>query len=235
MGKSSQYQKKNNRKGLACMLAFSDLKTGIRKVWPSAAVMTVLYIGYWIIMMATEGHAAPADRLPVLYLAALFFSFSVPASAYGYINDPSDGTGYVMLPLPSLVKFGVMMLVSVLVIPFGFYLAMYLIDCCLTLAGGEKGFAGMIWEEGGTDFISFWSDYGKICLYQSAFILGNIVLRKHKIVLTVIAMLALHGIFMGIFRIEEMRGGILYILYAFVTPVSIWVASYLAFRRLQFS
>ena len=178
----------------AGMLTVSDLKSGIRRIWPAAAVMACLYLAYWLVMLLAENTVTPGDRLPVLYLTALFLAFCVPASVYGYVNDPSDGIGYAMLPLPVPIKFGVMMLVSAVLIPFGFYAVMHMLDCALALAGGGRGFQGMIWEPGGTDFCTFWSDFGKICLYQSVFILGNIALRKHKTAMTVLVMLAIHGV-----------------------------------------
>lgn len=217
----------------AGMLTVSDLKNGIRGIWPTAAVMTVLYIGYWAVLLATGKPAGPEDRVPVLYLAALFFSFSVPATVYGHINDPSDGIGYIMLPLPAWVKFGVMMLVATVFLPLGYYLAVYMADCVLALAGGGKGFSGMIWEADGTGLTGFLSDFIKICLYQSVFILGNICLRRHKIALTILAMLAVHGIFIGAFHIEEIRGGILYMLYSYIAPVSIWIVSFMIFKHMQ--
>lgn len=218
----------------AGMLTASDLKNGIRGVWPTAAVMTVLYIGYWAVLLATGKPAGPEDRIPVLYIASLLFSFSVPATVYGYINDPSDGVGYAMLPLPAWMKFGTMMLVAAVSLPLGFYIAIYTADCVLALAGGGLGFSGMVWEPGGTGIGGFLSDFVRICLYQSVFILGNICLRRHKIALTVLAMLAVHGIFMGAFHIEEIKGGILYILYSYIAPASIWIMSFLLFRRMQF-
>ena len=204
----------------AGMLTVSDLKSGIRRIWPAAAVMACLYLAYWLVMLLAENTVTPGDRLPVLYLTALFLAFCVPASVYGYVNDPSDGIGYAMLPLPVPIKFGVMMLVSAVLIPFGFYAVMHMLDCALALAGGGRGFQGMIWEPGGTDFCTFWSDFGKICLYQSVFILGN--------------MLAIHGVFIGMFQVDELSSGILYILYSFVAPACIWAVSYLLFKRLQF-
>lgn len=217
------------------MLALSDLRTGILRGWSTAAVLSLLYTGYWAVMLLTDNTALPEDRLPVLYLTALFFSFSVPATTYGYINDSSDGVGYTMLPIPVWVKFGVMMVVSVLIIPMCYYLGIHIIDCVLALASRDCGFQGMIWESGGMDFCSFWSDFCKICLYQSIFVLGNIILHKHKITLTVLLMLAMHGLAMGIFQIDEIRSGILYILYSFVAPLCIWAAAYFMFKRLQFS
>lgn len=219
----------------AGMLTVADLKSGIRKIWPTAAVMTCLYLAYWLFMLLAEKPVTAGDRLPVLYLAALFLSFCVPASVYGYVNDPSDGIGYAMLPLPVPIKFGVMMLVSAVLIPLGFYVIIHVLDCALALAGGGKGFQGMIWEPGGTDFCTFLSDFGKICLYQSIFILGNIGLRRHKTAVTILAMLAVHGLFMSIFQTGEVRSGIPYVLYAFVAPASIWAAAYLLFKRLQLS
>lgn len=219
----------------AGMLTVSDLKSGIRRIWPAAAVMVCLYLAYWLVMLLAENTVTPGDRLPVLYLTALFLAFCVPASVYGYVNDPSDGIGYAMLPLPVPIKFGVMMLVSAVLIPFGFYAVMHMLDCALALAGGGRGFQGTIWEPGGTDFCTFWSDFGKICLYQSVFILGNIALRKHKTAMTVLVMLAIHGVFIGMFQVDELSSGILYILYSFVAPACIWAVSYLLFKRLQFS
>ena len=217
------------------LLIISDIKKSAGRVWPVWAVMTLIYIGYWAVILMTGKTAPPVDRVPVLYLISMFFSFSVPAAAYGYINDSSDGACYAMLPLPARTKFGVMMLVAVVLVPLGFYLSTHLIDCVLTLVGNGKGFAGLIWENGGTDLRTFWSDFGKICLYQSVFILGNIALRKHKTAMTVLAMLAIHGVFIGMFQIDELNSGILYVLYSFVAPACIWAVSYLLFKRLQFS
>ena len=118
----------------AGMLTVSDLKSGIRRIWPAAAVMACLYLAYWLVMLLAENTVTPGDRLPVLYLTALFLAFCVPASVYGYVNDPSDGIGYAMLPLPVPIKFGVMMLVSAVLIPFGFYAVMHMLDCALALA-----------------------------------------------------------------------------------------------------
>ena len=114
-------------------------------------------------------------------IAAQFFAFCVPAAVYGYVNNPSDGIGYAMLPVRVWVKFAAMMLVSVIVIPLTFYIGIYVLDCLLTAVGGGRGFSGMVWStESGISPGGFWYDFGKICLYQSVFVLGNLVLRKHS-------------------------------------------------------
>ena len=53
--------------------------------------------------------------------------------------------------------------------------------------------------------------------------------------MTVLVMLAIHGVFIGMFQVDELSSGILYILYSFVAPAGIWAVSYLLFKRLQFS
>ena len=194
-------------------LTLLDLRYGTGKVWPAGAVMTGLYIAYWVIMLLTGQAVTPGDRIPVLYIAAQFFAFCVPAAVYGYVNNPSDGIGYAMLPVRTWVKFAAMMLVSVIAIPF----------------------SGMIWStESGISFGGFWYDFGKICLYQSVFVLGNLVLRKHKVALTVLAMLFLHGLCIGVLHIDETGGAIPAILYSYVLPVLIWSLSYQCLRRLQY-
>ena len=62
----------------AGMLTVSDLKSGIRRIWPAAAVMACLYLAYWLVMLLAENTVTPGDRLPVLYLTALFLAFCVP-------------------------------------------------------------------------------------------------------------------------------------------------------------
>ena len=94
-----------------------DLRYGAGKVWPAGAVMAGLYLAYWTVMLLTGAGATPEDRIPVLYIAAQFFAFCVPAAVYGYVNNPSDGIGYAMLPVRTWVKFAAMMLVSVIAIP----------------------------------------------------------------------------------------------------------------------
>ena len=76
-----------------------DLRYGAGKVWPAGAVMAGLYLAYWTVMLLTGAGATPEDRIPVLYIAAQFFAFCVPAAVYGYVNNPSDGIGYAMLPV----------------------------------------------------------------------------------------------------------------------------------------
>lgn len=216
-------------------LILADTGKGIRRVWPSAAATAGLYTVYWIVMLLTGAQAGPPDRVPVVYMAALVFSFCVPSSVYGFINDPSEGGIYAMLPLPPWIKFGTMMLVSAIILPFGFYTAAYILDCGLVLVSGGNGFSGMIWDSGGTDFCSFWSDFGKICLYQSVFILGNIFFRRHKLSLTLLAVLAVHGIFLSIFRTESILNGPAFLIYSYVLPAVIWTVSYLLFKRMQLS
>ena len=215
-------------------LTLLDLRYGAGKVWPAGAVMTGLYIAYWVIMLLTGQAVTPGDRIPVLYIAAQFFAFCVPAAVYGYVNNPSDGIGYAMLPVRVWVKFAAMMLVSVIVIPLTFYIGIYVLDCLLTAVGGGRGFSGMVWStESGISPGGFWYDFGKICLYQSVFVLGNLVLRKHKVALTVLAMLFLHGLCIGVLHIDETGGAIPAILYSYVLPVLIWSLSYQSLRRLQ--
>lgn len=218
----------------AAMLTLSDVKSGLGKTWPATAAVTLLYIAYWAIMLLTGSHASPEDRQPVLYLAAMFFAFTVPSAVYGHINDPSDGIGFAMLPLPVWLKFSVMMLVATVVLPLCFYLCIYATDCILALAGGGSGFSGMIWDSGGTDIAAFWSDFGRICLYQSVFVLGNICLRRHKVAITVLVMLAAHGILISLFHIDGAQRGILFFLYSYCVPVLVWIASFLMFKRMQF-
>ncbi len=216
-------------------LTLLDLRYGAGKVWPAGAVMTGLYIAYWVIMLLTGQAVTPGDRIPVLYIAAQFFAFCVPAAVYGYVNNPSDGIGYAMLPVRVWVKFAAMMLVSVIVIPLTFYIGIYVLDCLLTAVGGGRGFSGMVWStESGISPGGFWYDFGKICLYQSVFVLGNLVLRKHKVALTVLAMLFLHGLCIGVLHIDETGGAIPAILYSYVLPVLIWSLSYQCLRRLQY-
>ena len=216
-------------------LTLLDLRYGAGKVWPAGAVMTGLYIAYWVIMLLTGQAVTPGDRIPVLYIAAQFFAFCVPAAVYGYVNNPSDGIGYAMLPVRVWVKFAAMMLVSVIVIPLTFYIGIYVLDCLLTAVGGGRGFSGMVWStESGISPGGFWYDFGKICLYQSVFVLGNLVLRKHKVALTVLAMLFLHGLCIGVLHIDETGGAIPAILYSYVLPVLIWSLSYQYLRRLQY-
>lgn len=216
-------------------LTLLDLRYGAGKVWPAGAVMAGLYIAYWVIMLLTGQAVTPGDRIPVLYIAAQFFAFCVPAAVYGYVNNPSDGIGYVMLPVRVWVKFAAMILVSVIVIPLTFYIGIYVLDCLLTAVGGGRGFSGMVWStESGISPGGFWYDFGKICLYQSVFVLGNLVLRKHKVALTVLAMLFLHGLCIGVLHIDETGGAIPAILYSYVLPVLIWSLSYQCLRRLQY-
>ena len=215
-------------------LTLLDLRYGAGKVWPAGAVMTGLYIAYWVIMLLTGQAVTPGDRIPVLYMAAQFFAFCVPAAVYGYVNNPSDGIGYAMLPVRVWVKFAAMMLVSVIVIPLTFYIGIYVLDCLLTAVGGGRGFSGMVWStKSGISPGGFWYDFGKICLYQSVFVLGNLVLRKHKVALTVLAMLFLHGLCIGVLHIDETGGAIPAILYSYVLPVLIWSLSYQCLRRLE--
>lgn len=216
-------------------LTLLDLRYGTGKVWPAGAVMAGLYIAYWVIMLLTGQAVTPGDRIPVLYVAAQFFAFCVPAAVYGYVNNPSDGIGYAMLPVRVWVKFAAMMLVSVIVIPLTFYIGIYVLDCLLTAVGGGRGFSGMVWStDSGISPGGFWYDFGKICLYQSVFVLGNLVLRKHKVALTVLAMLFLHGLCIGVLHIDETGGAIPAILYSYVLPVLIWSLSYQCLRRLQY-
>ena len=216
-------------------LTLLDLRYGTGKVWPAGAVMAGLYIAYWVIMLLTGQAVTPGDRIPVLYVAAQFFAFCVPAAVYGYVNNPSDGIGYAMLPVRVWVKFAAMMLVSVIVIPLTFYIGIYVLDCLLTAVGGGRGFSGMVWStDSGISPGGFWYDFGKICLYQSVFVLGNLVLRKHKVALTVLAMLFLHGLCIGVLNIAETGGAIPAILYSYVLPVLIWSRSYQCLRRLQY-
>lgn len=216
-------------------LTLLDLRYGTGKVWPAGAVMAGLYIAYWVIMLLTGQAVTPGDRIPVLYVAAQFFAFCVPAAVYGYVNNPSDGIGYAMLPVRVWVKFAAMMLVSVIVIPLTFYIGIYVLDSLLTAVGGGRGFSGMVWStDSGISPGGFWYDFGKICLYQSVFVLGNLVLRKHKVALTVLAMLFLHGLCIGVLHIDETGGAIPAILYSYVLPVLIWSLSYQCLRRLQY-
>ena len=182
-----------------------DLRYGAGKVWPAGAVMAGLYLAYWTVMLLTGAGATPEDRIPVLYIAAQFFAFCVPAAVYGYVNNPSDGIGYAML------------------------------DCLLTAVSGGKGFSGMIWStESGISFGGFWYDFGKICLYQSVFVLGNLLLKKHKVALTLLAMLFLHGFCIGVLHLDKTGGVLPAILYSYALPVLIWILSYRCVRRLQY-
>ena len=174
-----------------------DLRYGAGKVWPAGAVMAGLYLAYWTVMLLTGAGATPEDRIPVLYIAAQFFAFCVPAAVYGYVNNPSDGIGYAMLPV--------------------------------------RGFSGMIWStESGISFGGFWYDFGKICLYQSVFVLGNLLLKKHKVALTLLAMLFLHGFCIGVLHLDKTGGVLPAILYSYALPVLIWILSYRCVRRLQY-
>lgn len=222
--------------GKAFRLILLDLKTGVRRIWPAGTALAALYSAYWVVMLFMDINAVPEDRLPVLYLAALFFSFCVPSAVYGHINDPGKGIAYTMLPVRADVKFAVMLLVSAVVFPLSFYTGIHALDCILTAAGGANGFAGMIWtSDNGLTFGSFWSDFGKICLYQSVFVLGNILLKKHKISLTVLLMLAVHGICIGIFDMGQSGHPLPGILYTYALPAAIWILSYQCFKRMQFS
>ena len=189
-----------------------DLRYGAGKVWPAGAVMAGLYLAYWTVMLLTGAGATPEDRIPVLYIAAQFFAFCVPAAVYGYVNNPSDGIGYAMLPV-----------------------RIYAMDCLLTAVSGGKGFSGMIWStESGISFGGFWYDFGKICLYQSVFVLGNLLLKKHKVALTLLAMLFLHGFCIGVLHLDKTGGVLPAILYSYALPVLIWILSYRCVRRLQY-
>ena len=212
-----------------------DLRYGAGKVWPAGAVMAGLYLAYWTVMLLTGAGATPEDRIPVLYIAAQFFAFCVPAAVYGYVNNPSDGIVYAMLPVRTWVKFAAMMLVSVIAIPLVFYTGIYVLDCLLTAVSGGKGFSGMIWStESGISFGGFWYDFGKICLYQSVFVLGNLLLKKHKVALTLLAMLFLHGFCIGVLHLDKTGGVLPAILYSYALPVLIWILSYRCVRRLQY-
>lgn len=133
------------------------------------------------------------------------------------------------------MKFASMMLVSVIAIPLVFYIGIYVMDCLLTAVSGGKGFSGMIWStESGISFGGFWYDFGKICLYQSVFVLGNLLLKKHKVALTLLAMLFLHGFCIGVLHLDKTGGVLPAILYSYALPVLIWILSYRCVRRLQY-
>ena len=68
--------------GKAFRLILLDLKTGVRRIWPAGTALAALYSAYWAVMLFMDINAVPEDRLPVLYLAALFFSFCVPSAVY---------------------------------------------------------------------------------------------------------------------------------------------------------
>lgn len=210
-----------------------DVRTGAARLWPAGASLAGIYTAYWAVMFLMQAHAEPEDRLAVLFITALIFAFGVPSAVYGYINDPSDGIGRTMLPVKAAVKFTVMLTVSAVIFPLCFYTGLHILDSLLTAAGGGRGFTYLIWETAeGVTFGSFCSDFSRICLYQSVFILGNILLRKHKVTLTVLATLALHGIFMGLLHID--RSSTLYSLYSYAGPLLVWAFAYAAFRRMQF-
>lgn len=216
-------------------LTSTDLRRGLRKIWAAAAVLAGLYPAYWVIMLMTGATATPADRIPVLYIAAQFFSFCVPAAVYGYINNPDDGIGYALLPLRAWVKFTAMISVSVLIIPLTFYTGIYIMDCLLTAAGGGRGFSGMIWSRDGGITVSGWlADFGKICMYQSVFVLGNILLKKHKTAITFLAMLLLHGVLIGLFQADEIQGRLVQVLYAYILPALIWALAYFCLGKIQY-
>ncbi|HIZ86313.1 MAG TPA: hypothetical protein IAC04_07470 [Candidatus Coprenecus stercoravium] len=210
-----------------------EIRCGTVKIWPAAAIFSVLYAAYWVIMLLTGTAAGAEDRIAVLYIGAQFFAFCVPAAAYGHINSPSDGIGYAILPVGNPVKFASMMTVSVIIIPFCFYTWLYAMDSALAFAGEGNGFSGMIWAADNA-FCGFWSDFGKICLYQSVFILGNIIFRKHKVTFTILAMLLLHGLCIGVLHIDEIKGIIPVLLYSYVLPVLIWALSYQCLKRVQY-
>ena len=221
--------------GKVFQLIATDLRRSLGKIWAAAAVLAGLYLAYWVIMLMIGTATAPSDRISILYFAAQFFSFCVPAAVYGYINNPNDGIGYALLPLKRWVKFTAMISVSVLIIPLTFYTGLYIMDCLLTAAGGGRGFSGMIWSTDGGITVSGWlADFGKICMYQSVFVLGNILLKKHKTAITFLAMLLLHGIFIGLFQADEIQGRLVQVLYAYILPALIWALAYFCLGKIQY-
>ena len=64
----------------AGMLTVSDLKSGMRRICPAAAVMACLYLAYWLVMLLAENTVTPGDRLPVLYLPCSWHSASLHLS-----------------------------------------------------------------------------------------------------------------------------------------------------------
>lgn len=215
-------------------MVINDLRTGFRRIWPAGAVFVVLYAVYWAVMSGIGGESAPEDRIAVLYFSSMFFSFYVPAAVYGHINDPVDGLAYIMLPVPAMTKFAVMMTVSVLAFPLGFCILIYAVDIVAALAGGGRGFCGMVWEGAGGQSVSgFLSDFVRICLYQSVFVLGNIVIKKHKTALAFLAMLVFSGAAAWISEIAGDGSRLLKAAYAYLLPLLLWYLSYRMFRRIQ--
>lgn len=215
-------------------MVISDFRTGLRRIWPVGAVFVVLYAAYWAVMSGIGGESAPEDRIAVLYFSSMFFSFYVPAAVYGHINDPVEGLAYIMLPVPATVKFAVMMLVSVIAMPLGFCILLYAVDTVAAVAGGGRGFCGAVWEgAGGQSVAGFLSDFVRICLCQSVFVLGNIVIRKHKTAIAFLAMLAFSG---AAAWISESAGDgfrLIRAAYACLLPLLLWYLSYRMFRRIQ--
>lgn len=205
--------------GRAWRLLLLDIRLGMRRIWPTAAVLAGLYAAYLAVTLMMGRDVGLDERSSVLFLAAMLFSFCVPAVVYGYVTDVSDGLRYVMLPVPTVVKFGVMLVVSTVIFPFCFYL-------CIYLMGGIFSSSGPFWV--------FWADFGKICLNQSVFFLGNLLLRRHKIAFTALAMLLIHAVFSGLFHADGVWGNVLTALYSYAAPVAIWGLSYCRLKHLQY-
>lgn len=221
-----------NSRRMFVRMVINDFRTGLRRIWPAGAVFVVLYVLYWAVMSGMGGESSPEDRISVLYFSSMFFSFYVPASVYGHINDPVDGLAYIMLPVPAMMKFAVMMTVSVIAYPLLFCILLYAVDTLAATAG--RGFCGMVWEgAGGQSMDGFLSDFVRICLCQSVFVLGNIVIRKHKTALAFLAMLVFSG---SAAWISENAGDgfrLLKAAYAYLLPLLFWYLSYRMFRRIQ--
>ena len=89
----------------AVSLALWDIRTGTGKLWPAGAALACVYAAYWAVMFFMKADAGPEDRLPVLFVASVFFAFCVPASVYGHTGftgtcawvDPDNHLVYIFL------------------------------------------------------------------------------------------------------------------------------------------
>lgn len=216
-------------------LFLTGMRYGMKKTWTTATVLTVLYLTYWAITLLTGATACAEDRIPVLYIAALFFAFCTPAEVYGFVNHRQDGILYAGLPVRTWVKFTAMLLVATVTLPLAFYIGIHLTDLLLTAVGGGSGFSSIVWNrDNGMTAGIFFSDFCKICLYQSVFILGNLVLKRHKTAITFLAMLMIHGFCMGVLHIDSLSGPIPEIIYSYVIPVLVWTLSFISLKRIQY-
>lgn len=215
-------------------MAVRDMKCGIRRTWPAGAAVILLYAVYWVFGAVAEAGFVPSDRVTVMYFLSMFFSFSVPSAVYGHINDPAKGVEYVMLPVSVRSKFAVMVAVAVIAVPGCMYAVLYLIDSVLAAVGNGHGFSGMIWNgpenRGVTVAVS---DFAGICACQSLFLLGNIVLRKHKIAVTLLVFMALHGAAALVPDVSGPAGRVFRIAYTYLLPVCMWTLAYRMFRNIR--